>query len=99
VLKLRREHALIAARRSNYAHHVSRGLIEAHEGVATEGLRLNGLMRTRLAKSFADGGLAELFRQLRYKAEWAGRDFRICRRSSAARAFARTAGPWARNCR
>jgi putative transposase len=74
--RLGREHARIAARRRDFAHKLSRRLIDAHEGVAVERLRLKGLMRTRLARSFADAGIAELVRQLRYKAGWAGREFR-----------------------
>ncbi|MGH7120232.1 MAG: RNA-guided endonuclease InsQ/TnpB family protein [Acetobacteraceae bacterium] len=73
---LNRAHGRLAASRRDFAHKLSRALIDRHEGIAVEKLRLKGLMRTRLAKSFADAGLAELIRQLRYKAEWAGRDFR-----------------------
>ena len=29
-----------------------------------------------MAKSFADAGIGEMLRQLRYKAEWAGREYR-----------------------
>ena len=76
VARLGREHARLAARRRDFTHKLSRRLIDAHEGVAVETLRLKGLMRTRLAKSLADAGLAEMIRQLRYKAAWAGREFR-----------------------
>jgi putative transposase len=37
--------------------------------------RGENLMRTRLARSLADAALSEMGRQLRYKAEWAGRWF------------------------
>lgn len=37
-----------------------------------EDLNLKGLMRTRLAKSFADAGIGEGIRQLEYKTCWYG---------------------------
>lgn len=75
VARLNRLHAHLAAQRKNFAHQRSRELIDQHEGVAVETLRLKGLMRTRLAKSFADAGLGELRRQLAYKSAWARREF------------------------
>jgi IS605 OrfB family transposase len=60
----------------DYLHKASRVLVNRYAGFAVETLRLRGLMRTRLAKSFADAGLAKFLRVLRYKAEWAGREWR-----------------------
>lgn len=76
VARLNRVHARLAARRQDFTHKLTRTLIDCHAGVAAEKLRLKGLMRTRLAKSFADAGIGEMLRQLRYKAEWAGREYR-----------------------
>src|SRR4029077_16658588 len=75
VARLTREHGRLGACRRDFTHKLSRALIDRHEGVAVEKLRLKGLMRTRLGKAFADAGLAELLRQLAYKAGWAGREF------------------------
>ena len=50
--------------------------MDTYAGFTVEMLALKGLARTRLAKSFADGALGETLRLLRYKAEWAGREWR-----------------------
>ena len=76
VARLNRVHARLAARRQDFTHKLTRTLIDRHVGIAVEKLRLKGLMRTRMAKSFADAGIGEMLRQLRYKAEWAGREYR-----------------------
>ena len=76
VSRLNRVHARLAATRKDFTHKITRALVDRYQGFAVETLRLKGLMRTRLAKSFADAGIAEMLRQLRYKAEWAGRKFR-----------------------
>ena len=76
VARLNRAHGRLAARRRDFTHKLSRRLIDTYKGVAVEKLRLKGLIRTRLAKSFADAGIGELIRQLCYKAEWAGREYR-----------------------
>jgi putative transposase len=76
VSRLNRAHARLTAQRKDFTHKLTRTLVDRYQGFAVETLRLKGLMRTRLAKSFADAGIAELLRQLRYKAEWAGREFR-----------------------
>ena len=76
VARLGREHGRLAARRRDFTHKLSRALVDCHEGLAVEKLRLKGLMRTRLGKSFADAGIAELLCQIAYKADWAGRESR-----------------------
>ena len=52
-------------------------MVNTHEGFAVVDLSLKGLMKTRLAKSFADASLGELLRMLRYKREWACREWRV----------------------
>ncbi len=86
VARLARLHRAVADARKDAMHKATRKLIDAYAGFAVEDLSLRGLMRTRLAASFADAGLGEFLRTLRYKAEWAGRTWRIHGR------FARSTG-------
>ena len=44
--------------------------------ISVETLRHKAMMRGRHSFSVADAGLGELYRQIRYKAEWAGRGYR-----------------------
>ena len=75
--RLARLHRRVREQRRNRLHQISRVLIDRYAGFAIEDLSLKGLVRTRLAKSFADAALGELRRMLAYKADWAGRDWRI----------------------
>ena len=77
VARLARLHRAVADRRKDFAHKATRALVDAYEGFAVEDLSLKGLMKTRLAKSFADASLGELLRMLRYKAEWAARSWAV----------------------
>ena len=63
--------------RQDFLHKLSRRMVDTFAGFAVEDLSLKGLMKTRLAKSFADASLGELLRQLRYKSEWACREWRV----------------------
>jgi putative transposase len=76
VARLGRLHRKIRDQRQNFLHKTTTKLVRRYAGFAVEDLSLRGLMRTRLAKSFADAGLGELYRMLAYKAEWAGREQR-----------------------
>jgi putative transposase len=73
VERLARTHRKVRQKRIDHMHKITRELVDTHQGFAVETLSLMGLARTRMAKSFADAGLGELLRTLRYKAEWAGR--------------------------
>ena len=86
VARLARLHRAVADARKDAMHKATRKLIDAYAGFAVEDLSLRGLMRTRLAASFADAGLGEFLRTLRYKAEWAGRSWHVHDR------FARSTG-------
>jgi putative transposase len=76
VERLARAHRTVRDQRQNFSRKTTTKLVRRYAGFTVEDLSLKGLMRTRLAKSFADAGLAELCRMLAYKAEWAGREQR-----------------------
>lgn len=86
VARLARLHRAVADARKDAMHKATRKLVDTYAGFAVEDLSLRGLMRTRLAGSFADAGLGEFLRALRYKAEWAGRSWHVHGR------FARSTG-------
>jgi putative transposase len=76
VERLARAHREVRQKRIDHMHKITRELVDTYQGFAVETLSLKGLARTRLAKSFADAGLGEALRALRYKALWAGREWR-----------------------
>ena len=72
--RVARLHARMADRRLDRLHKLSRRLVDENQVVCVETLNVRGLVRNRaLAKSISDAAWGELVRQLRYKAEWAGR--------------------------
>lgn len=76
VERLGKAHRRVRNLRHDFMHKLTRRMVDIHEGFAVEDLSLKGLMKTRLGKSFADASLGELLRMLRYKAEWACREWR-----------------------
>ena len=77
VERLARQHRRVRQQRQDFLHKLTRRMVDTFEGFAVEDLNLKALMKTRLAKSFADASLGELLRMLRYKAEWACREWRV----------------------
>jgi len=69
-LRLARLHRKIANRRRDFVHQTTSALVRAHDGVCLQDLSVQGLARTKLAKSVTDAALGELHRQLRYKTAW-----------------------------
>jgi IS605 OrfB family transposase len=56
--------------RNDLLHKLSTDLVGRHEAIRIEDLNVQGLARTKLAKSFSDAAMGEFRRQLEYKCAW-----------------------------
>lgn len=71
-LKLARMHERVGNQRRDFLHKLTTAVCGEYATVCLEDLNLDGLMKTRLAKSFADASIGEAVRQLEYKTKWFG---------------------------
>ncbi|HEX8030302.1 MAG TPA: transposase [Vicinamibacterales bacterium] len=69
-------HRRVVARRRDFAHKLSRSIVDRYGLIAVERLNIAGMARSPLfAKSIHDAGWRVFLNQLAYKAAWAGRAF------------------------
>lgn len=75
VYKLALQHERITNKRKDFLHKISTSLIKNHDTICCEDLNIDGMMKKRsLAGAIGDASWGEFVRQLKYKAEWSGKN-------------------------
>jgi IS605 OrfB family transposase len=75
VLLLQRAHIHVKNQRADFQHKESRLIVNKFGCIVVEDLNVKGLASGMLAKSVHDAGWSQFLNVVRYKAEWAGREF------------------------
>lgn len=74
-LKIAKCHERITNERNNFLHHLSKQLVNNHDTIAVETLNIAGMVKNHnLAQAISDVSWAEFIRQVKYKAEWTGKN-------------------------
>jgi len=76
-VKVARIHERVANQRSDTIHKATTDAVRESQGIACESLNVKGMMRNhKSARSVSDAAMGEMVRQLAYKCQWYGREFR-----------------------
>ncbi len=73
--KVARLHERVQDARADFLHKLSHQLVSENQGILVEDLSIQGMARSRLAKSIHDAGWGQFLRQLEYKCQWQGKTF------------------------
>lgn len=71
--KVAKQHCKTRNKRNDFLHKLSKKIVEQYDTICIEDLNLKGLVKSKLAKSFADASLGTFLRMLEYKSQWAGK--------------------------
>jgi putative transposase len=72
--KVAKQHVKIANVRKDNQHKASTAIAKSADVIVIETLNVEGMKKNRcLSKAVSDAGMSEFLRQLKYKAEWAGK--------------------------
>lgn len=75
-IEVAKVHAQISDARADHLHKFSRTTVNENQVIVVEGLAVANMMKNHcLAGAIGDAAWGEMFRQLKYKSEWAGRSY------------------------